>query len=94
MSKGTAISRPGKPHPDFPLFPHATGRWAKTVRGRFCFFGKAADDPKGENVVGAERRPVGRPYSRVKAEGFSGDSEAIREKDRCVGDIRGNGWGL
>jgi integrase len=37
-----------KPRPDFPLFPHATGRWAKKVRGKFCFFGKVADDPKGE----------------------------------------------
>ncbi len=45
------IPRPGKPHPDFPLFPHATGRWAKKVRGRFCFFGKVADDPKGEKAL-------------------------------------------
>jgi integrase len=36
-----------KPRPDFPLFPHATGRWAKKVRGKFVFFGKCADDPDG-----------------------------------------------
>jgi hypothetical protein len=24
--------RPAKPYPGFPLFPHATGRWAKSPR--------------------------------------------------------------
>ena len=45
---GSKASKPQKPRPDFPLFPHATGRWAKKVRGRFRSFGKVADDPNGE----------------------------------------------
>jgi integrase len=42
-----------KPHPDFPLTPHPTGRWCKKVRGRLVYFGKIADDPKGEAALTA-----------------------------------------
>ena len=43
------VVRPEKPYPEFPLYAHPSGKWAKKIAGKMRYFGRW-DDPQGALV--------------------------------------------
>ncbi len=57
--------KPVKPYPDYPLFPHDNGHWAKKIKGKTFYFGRW-DDPDAALTE----------YERVRHDLYSGRTPA------------------
>lgn len=71
--------KPQKPRPDFPLFPHAAGYWAKKIRGRLVYFGRW-DDPQGAL---AKYNQQAEDLHAGRTPGRNGDVGGVTLRDLC-----------
>jgi hypothetical protein len=90
--------KPEKPHPDFPLFAHATRRWAKKIRGKMFYFGPW-DDPERAHQKYLEQRTAlhGGRKPRDEADGLTVKAlcnEFLNTKQKPVdsGELTNRSW--
>lgn len=80
VANSTLGNRPAKPRKDFPLFAHASGRWAKKIKGRFVYFGRWDDDRKGER---ASQLWVDQKDDLLAGRTPRGNREGLTVRDLC-----------
>src|SRR5215472_12500223 len=94
----TAPDKPSKPYPDFPLFPHASGQWAKKIRGKMHYFGLWADPDaaldtylKDRDDLHAGRKPRPEPGAATVKEAVN---DFLITKDALVdaGELSPRTW--
>ncbi len=99
MTDSTLRQKPAKPYPDFPLFAHATGYWAKKIRGRLHYFGRWADadaalakylDQRDELHAGRTPRTS---RDELTVRDLCNHFLSAKERQRDAGDIRPKTFG-
>ena len=49
--------KPDKPYPEFPLYAHASGKWAKKIDGKIIYFGRWEDPDGALKAFEESKRP-------------------------------------
>jgi integrase len=75
-------AKPNKPRPDFPLFAHAAGVWAKKIRGKLHYFGPWSDPDGALNNYNLQKEAL--HAGRKPRE----DPEAVTVKDAANAFLR------
>jgi len=91
-------AKPSKPHPDYPLYAHASGQWAKKVRGKTHFFGAWANSNAAlekwvaqKDALLAGRTPA--PLTDGLTIRDLANAFLIDKKERvATGELRGRTW--
>ena len=76
---GSSTSKAKNGKPRFPLFQHATGQWAKKVKGKLHYFGKDKDKALAEWVRVKDALLAGRPRPAET----TADSKLITVRELC-----------
>src|SRR5262245_15926235 len=86
MKNSNRPDLPPKPYDGFPLYCHQTDRWAKKVRGKTRFFGKATTDPTGQAAL--EEWNLQKDYLLAGQEPPAKDEGGITLADLCNAFLR------
>lgn len=92
-------TKPAKPYPDFPLFPHATYRWAKKIRGKLHYFGPW-EDAEGalqryeqqRDALYAGRTPRA-PGDGLTVRGLCNHFLTAKQRKLDAGEMKPKTWG-